>query len=191
MKMTKYHLERVVESANINNVQYIKQEIKKVLESNREYTRKTDYLGFSICSLDDKINILDEHINEMKEYKDNLKHAKSLALEMGASVFNELGIQKIEGVRISSISLIKGFKSVKTSLIIKDHKALIDAGFYKKIVDTESLLNSYNDDLYKDLIIQNCSILKEEIITSSKLKISKIKDIDNDRLTNIDMPNID
>lgn len=173
MKTTRYHLEKVVEGASANNIDYVKTEIQDVLESNKPYQSKCDYLGYSITSIHDKVNLLDEQISELKEYKQKLKDAKALVLEVGAKVFSEYGIEKIEGAAFSSITISKELVSSKTSLVVKNEKELIDAGFYKLVLDEKAILQSFNDGDYKDLILQNCSIETKEVITNPKLRINK------------------
>ena len=172
MKTTRYHLERVVEGATANNIDYIKEEFKAVLQSDNEYTRKADYLGFSILSITDKIKLLDEEINELKEYKAKLNEAKELALEVGANVFTEFGIDKIEGAGISSITLTKESRSSKTSLVIRNEQALMDAGFTKTVLDTDSVLEAFNNGDYQELILQNAIVDTKVTVKPQKLRIN-------------------
>lgn len=173
MKTTRYHLERVVESTSITNLDYVKDEIKYVLESNKDYRTKADYLGYSICTLDDKVKSIDEQINELKELKQRIKNAKALVLEIGAKVFAEFGIEKIEGNGISSITVSKELISSKTVLNVINTQALIDAGFYIKTIDEKAILESFNNDDYKELILANAEVLTTKTVTPSKLRVNK------------------
>lgn len=184
MKTTRYHLEKVVQSAKVNNVDYLKSELKDVLESNNDYTKKADYIGYSILSIDEKIKLIDEQLSELKEYKSKLKEAKSLALEVGAKVFNEYGISKIEGVGISSITVSNEIRSKKTSLVIQNEQSLIDAGFYKKVIDEKAILDSYNNGDYQDLILQNCIVETNETVIASKLRVNKRRGSNSSNFTN-------
>ena len=184
MKTTRYHLEKVVQSAGVNNVDYLKSELKDVLESNNDYTKKADYIGYSILSIDEKVKLIDEQLSELKEYKSKLKEAKSLALEVGAKVFNEYGISKIEGVGISSITVSNEIRSKKTSLVIQNEQSLIDAGFYKKVIDEKAILDSYNNGDYQDLILQNCIVETNETVIPSKLRVNKRRGSNSSNFTN-------
>lgn len=187
-KTTRNYLERVIEGASANNVQYLASELKEVLESNKAYQSKCDYIGYSIASLDEKASLVDEQIKELKSYKSKLKEAKSLVLEVGAKVFNDYGIQKLEGAGISSITVSKEMKSSKTSLVVLNEQKLIDAGFYTLKLDEKAILESYNNDEYKELILQNCTIETKEIITKPKLRVNKRRASNNDG--SIDVPDI-
>lgn len=180
MKTTRYHLERVVQNASVTNEDYLKQELREVLESNKPYESKCDYLGYSILSLDEKIKVIDEQLEELKQYKQKLKDAKSLVLEVGASIFTEYGISKIEGGGISSITVSKELRSSKSVLSVKDEKPLIDAGFYKLSLDEKALLDSYNNGEYIELIEKYCSVQTIESITKPKLRVNRRRASNND-----------
>lgn len=175
MKTTRYHLEKIVEGASANNIDYVKEEFKTILESNKEYTRKADYLGFSILSLTDKVKLLDEQIEELKQYKQKLNEAKDLALEVGATVFTEYGIEKLEGAGISSISITKESKSSKTSLVVRNEQALIDAGFTKVVLDTNAVLDAFNNGDYQELILQNAIVDTKVTVKPQRLRVNRRK----------------
>lgn len=188
MRTTRNHLERVVQGATETNKAYILEEIKNVLESNKPYEVKCDYLGYSILSLDEKVSLINAQLDELKEYKAKLKLAKSLVLEIGAKVFSCYGIQKIEGAGISSITVSKELKTTKTSLVVREDKPLIDAGFFKVVLDEKAILDAYNNDEYKELILQNCVLETKEVVTVPKLRVNKRRASNNS--DNLDLPDI-
>jgi hypothetical protein len=49
---TRYRLEKAVQDANDNNIAYLKEEFQTLLESNRPYQAKADYIGYSVSSID-------------------------------------------------------------------------------------------------------------------------------------------
>ena len=100
----RYQLERDIENATSNNHFWLKERFKEVLESDKDASRKCDYLGYSILNLDAKVHLLEEEIKELRHLKEHLTSAKALALEVGAELFSEYGINKLEGAGISSIS---------------------------------------------------------------------------------------
>lgn len=173
MKTVRYSFERAIESATDANEPWLKERYQEILESHKDFTRKCDYIGLSIVSLDEKMVGIDEEMNELKQLKESLKCAKEVALRVGAEVFESYGIDRLEGIGISSITLQHTLPSKKLKLSVVNEAMLIDAGFYKKVVDTEALLEAYKSGDYLDLITQHCSI---ELMTSQpfkKLKINK------------------
>ena len=174
MKTLRYRFEQAVQEVNEETTEWLIAEFKSILESDKDFTRKCDYIGFSIASIDSKVASLDEEIKELQELKKKLKLAKNIALRIGAEVFGEYGIDKLEGAGISSITVTKPTSKQKYNLEILDADALIDAGYCKTIVDEDAVLQAYhleNSNLEK--VLPYSKLTLENIITVSKLKINK------------------
>ena len=184
-KFTRNSLESVIVSATVDNVEYLKEEFKAVLESNKPFHTKSDYLGYSISSLDTTITSLDEQIKELQTYKRKLKSTKELVLTAGAEVFSEYGIDKLDGAGISSITTTKQTIDTKLEITILNEQALIDGGFYKKVLDTKLLEESYNMGSYLDLIEANTQIERVTTIKPAKLKINKRRAVNSTTSNNI------
>lgn len=107
MKTQRYNFERQVERASCESQEWLKREFRTILESEKDYTRKADYISFSIVSIDNKIDGIEEEIKELQELKANLKAAKEIALITGAEIFKEYGIDKIEGLEYHQLLLEK------------------------------------------------------------------------------------
>jgi hypothetical protein len=142
MKTQRYKFEKMIEAApeaaERESVKFwLKSEFKNILESDKHYTRKADYIGLSIADIDEKIKSIDEEIKELQQLKRTLKEAKEIAQEVGAEVFAEYGVDRIEGNAISSITISEG--STKTDVCIIDESKAIAIGFFKKVVDKEAL----------------------------------------------------
>ena len=173
MKTERYRFEQTVQEAKENNTQWLKDEFKAILESEKDYTRKADYIGFSINSIDNKIASIDEEISELQQLKKNLKSAKEIVLITGASIFKEYGIDKIEGAGISSITVSKPIIKHKTLITPIDEKLLIDSGFYTKVLDMDAVTTAYEYNNYTKLIEKACTIDKITTTTKAKLKVNK------------------
>ena len=177
MKTTRYRFQTAIESVNEDTTSWLKDEFKTILESEKDFTRKCDYIGFSIANIDSKVASLDEEIKELQSLKKKLKEAKDIALTIGAEVFNEYGIDKIEGAGISSITITKSTSKQSHHLEILDEEVLIDAGFYKKVLDEDAVLQAY--EAQDPLALKYCSLSVEEIQTPAKLRINKRKGVNN------------
>ena len=175
----RYALERDIESASESNVQWLKERFKEVLESDKDASRKCDYLGYSILGIDSKVQLLEDEIKELRFIKDKLKSAKELALEVGAELFSEYGIAKLEGNGISSITLYQPLQSPKLSLTITNEMALIEAGFVKRVVDTEAIKEAYLSGQYLELIHTCCEIELHAPTNAKRLKINKRRSSNN------------
>jgi len=173
MKTTRYRFEQSVQEAKEDTKSWLTDEFKSILESDKDFTRKADYIGFSIASIDAKVVSLDEEIKELQTLKKNLKSAKTIALAVGAEVFASYGIDKLEGAGISSITINKPNPTSKVELTIHNEYNLIDAGFYKKVIDKESILEAYNSGSYLEVINANCTVEITRDVKEPKLKINK------------------
>ena len=177
MKTTRYRFEQAVQEVKQDTTQWLTDEFKAILESDKDFTRKADYIGFSILSIDSKVTSIDEEIKELQQLKKNLKSAKNIVLTTGAEVFQSYGIDKLEGAGISSITLSKETIKKKVTLDVHDADALIQAGFSKVILDEDAVLDAYEDENYLELLQANCSLTVEGVHTPSKLKINKRRQV--------------
>jgi len=176
MKTTRYRFEQAVQEVKSNTTDWLKDELRSVLESKKDFTRKADYIGFSILSIDAKVLSLDEEIKELQSLKKNLKSAKEIALTTGAEIFAEYGVEKLEGAGISSITLTKSSTKVKQHLEILNEDALIQAGLYIKVLDTDAIIKAYEglgSDSDEELVRQYSTLAAEQIVIASKLKVNK------------------
>jgi len=192
MKTTRYRFQTAIEAVQEDSTQWLIDEFKSILESEKEFTRKADYIGFSIAGIDSKLASLDEEIKELQQYKKRLKSAKELALTTGAKVFSDYGIEKLEGAGISSITLTKPTTKAVQSLELIDPDQLIAMGYGKTIVDEEAVMNAFNSTDTKSLVQNYAKLSTEEVTTIPKLKINKrksksvplsLKDIDKSSVT--------
>ena len=173
MKTTRYEFETAVQSANEQRKEWLKDEFRSILESDRDYTRKADYIGFSVLSIDQRIQSIDEEIKELQALKKQLKMAKEIVLETGAEVFLEYGIDRIDGAGISSITYTGATTTEKTKLVIDNPDVLIEAGLYRKVVDEDLVRQYYTSDKYAEVIQANAHL---EVISTpkpAKIKINK------------------
>ncbi len=173
MKTTRYQFETTVQNATEKTVEWLKEEFRSILESDKDYTRKADYIGFSVLSIDDRIQSLDEEIKELQQLKKQLKTAKEIVLQTGAEIFLEYGIDKIDGAGISSITYTGATTTDKSKLVIDNPEPLIEAGLYKKVVDEDLVKQFYTSDKYAQIIQANAHI---EVISTpkpAKIRINK------------------
>ena len=173
MKTTRFKFETAVQSATEKTTEWLKDEFRSILESDKDYTRKADYIGFSVLSIDKRIESLDEEVKELQTLKKSLKTAKEIVLETGAQIFLEYGINKIDGAGISSITFSGATTTDQSKLVIDNPDTLIKAGLFKKVVDTELVAQFYTSDQYSTVIQANAHI---EVISNpkpAKIKINK------------------
>lgn len=173
MKTTRYQFERDIEGANSSNADWLKTAFVSILESDKHFTSKADYIGYSILSIDEKVQSLDEQIKELQAVKKRLKEAKEIALTIGAEVLTQYGIDKLEGTGISSITLTPAKESVATELIIHDESALMELGYYYKVLDTAKVMEEFSKADERARLSPYCDVAITKTATQSKLKVNK------------------
>ena len=173
MKTARYQFEQTVHNTTDKSRAWLREEFKAILESDKDYTRKADYIGFSVLSIDDRIQSLDEEIKELQQLKKQLKSAKEIVLETGAEVFTEYGTSKLDGAGISSITFTGATTTEKTRLVIDDPEPLIEAGLYRKVVDEELVKQHYTSDQYAQVIQANAHLEVTSIPKPARIRINR------------------
>ncbi|MDY0122918.1 siphovirus Gp157 family protein [Sulfurimonas sp.] len=173
MKTTRYKFEQLVQEVKEDTKSWLRDEFKSILESEKDYTRKCDYIGFSIASIDDKVASLDEEIQELQELKKKLKSAKEIALTTGAELFAEYGIEKLEGAGISSITLTKESTKSKTTLEVLDEEALIKLGYFTLALDEEAVIEALSTQEELEILSQYARLHRVETTSTAKLRVNK------------------
>ena len=185
MKTLRYRFEQAVQEVNEETTEWLIDEFKSILESDKDFTRKCDYIGFSLASIDSKVASLDEEIKELQELKKKLKLAKNIALTVGAEVFGEYGIDKLEGAGLSSITVAPAKHKVFQELEILDEDEIIKQGYWIKVVDEDALLEAHQFKHKRELIQGYYHVTELDKSTPAKLKVNKRRGVNN--TTNLDM----
>jgi len=173
MKTTRYRFEQAVQEVTLQSIEWLRGEFRSILESDKDFTRKADYIGFSMLSVDNRIASLDEEIKELQQLKKNLKDAKTITATVGAEVIAEYGIDKIEGAGISSITVTKSSNKTFQIIEVQNEEAMIQAGYFQKIVDEDKILGDFNGNYNKEFIKQHCKVLCQTVVKLPYLKINK------------------
>ncbi|QOY51353.1 hypothetical protein [Candidatus Sulfurimonas baltica] len=139
MKMTNYRLQTEMENIKPDKQEWFKDYVRQVLESNKPYHAKADYLGLSIQEIQNKIDYLTADIQEMSVLKKSLTSAKTLALIATAEVLEEYGVDRLDGTSISSITITPKKTKLTETFEIINAEALIKLGYFSVVVDEQSV----------------------------------------------------
>ena len=185
MKMTNYRLQTEMENINAEKQEWFKNYIRQVLESNKPYHAKADYIGLSFQEIQNKIDYLSEDIKEMTALKKSLTSAKATALEATATVLAEYGIDRLDGTAISSITITSQKTKQKDTFKVIDADALIKLGYYTVVVDEEAVkaamvsIEGMNEiDSFVEV-----GISKEEV--PAKIKVNARRSSSNNQVTEL------
>ena len=179
MEIKKYRLQTEMENLKEGNEEWFKDYVRGVLESNKPYFEKADYIAYSINQITNKIEYINNEIKELQELKKSLNNSKELAMQITASILtNEYGISKLEsGVAISSITITPEKSKTSQVITIKNEQAVLGLGYVSFIPDYSAievdLANKSKAEL-KDLM-QFIEVNTITEITPQKIKINNKK----------------
>jgi len=140
MKTTNYRLQTEIEHLSPSSqTQWFENYMREILESDKPYYVKADYIGLSFKEIQNKINYLDSDIKELQQLKKTLTQAKTIALEVTASLLSEYGIDRIDGTTISSLTITPAKTTIKDTLTITDPHALMALGYTQVSVDEQAV----------------------------------------------------
>jgi len=185
MKMTNYRLQTQMEQIKPSSTDWYKNYIREVLESDKPYHVKADYIGLSFQEIQNKVDYLAEDIKEMTALKKSLTNAKSIALEATASVLAEYGIDSLDGTSISSITITPQKTKTKETFKIINSEALIKLGFYSVVVDEQSVKEAMKtlDGMNAIDKFVEVGVTTEEI--PSKIKVNARRSSHNNQATEL------
>ena len=185
MKMTNYRLQTEIENIKEDKQEWFKNYVRQVLESNKPYHAKADYIGLSMKELDNKISYITEDIKELQALKKNLTNAKSIAMEATATVLAEYGIDRLDGTSISSITITPQKTKLKETFKVTDSDALIKLGFYSVVVDEQSVKDAMltvegMNEIDKFVEV---GVVSEEV--PARIKVNSRRDSSNNQATEL------
>jgi len=185
MKMTNYRLQTEIENINTDKTEWFKNYVRQVLESNKPYHAKADYLGLSIKEIDNKISYIADDIKELQALKKNLTTAKLTALEATAEILTEFGIDRLDGTAISSITITPPKTKLKETFKITDAQALIKLGFYSVVVDESAVKDAMLTVEGMDSIDKFVEVGIAKEVTPAKIKVNAKRNSANNQATEL------
>jgi len=173
MKTINYRLQSELEHlSHTNQKDWFKNYLKEVLESDKPYYVKSDYIALSFMELDNKIDYLSNEIKTLTELKKKLQEAKILGLEIAAITLEEYGIEKMEGTAISSLTITPQKIKQKETILIKDPSKIMELGYVNFSVDEKALKEALHTEMFEQFApYVDVSIEQKEV--PSRLKINK------------------
>ena len=186
MKTTNYRLQTEIENLTpLSQRDWFKNYVIEVLESDKPYHVKADYIGLSFQELQNKIDYLSSDIKELQALKKSLSQSKLLGQEVTASILSTYGIDRLDGTSISSITITPQKTKLKETFKITDAEALIKLGFYTVIVDESSvkaeMLTVEGMDAIDKFV--EVGVTSEEV--PAKIKVNARKSSSNNQATEL------
>ena len=181
INIVKYRLQTEMENLKLGNENWFKDYIKQVLESDKQYYEKADYIAYSINQLQNKLDYGSNENKELQDVKKSIVSSKELAMQITASVLAEYGIDKLEGANISSITITPEKSKTENLILIKDEQAVMRLGFVSFIPDYEAIEKTLttNDGYVCEELAQYVEVSKITTTTQSKIKINNKRNASN------------
>ena len=174
MKTTHYRLQTHIEHLSpTGQNEWFRNYLKEILESDKPYYQKSDYIALSFMELDNKIDYLAKEIKQLTELKRRFQHAKTLGLEVTAQVLQEYGIDKIEGTAISSLTIAPPKTKTQERIRIKDPRKVMELGYVKFSVDEQALKKALHHAEMFDQLDPYIEVSLEREEVPARLKINK------------------
>jgi len=174
MKVTNYRLQTEIEHLSIDNQKsWFMDYLKSLLESEKPYYQKSDYIALCFSELDNKVTYLANEIKALTAQKKKLEEAKLLGLEITAKTLKSYGIDKMEGTHISSLTITPSKKKTNRKIIITNPNKVMELGFVEFSVDKKAIEASL--ELKEDTaeLLQYIEVTETIETTAPKLKINK------------------
>jgi len=173
MRTSPYRLETQIEQIKPTSTEWYKNYIREILESDKSYFTKCDYISISFNDIQKKQDYISAEIKELQSLKKSLANAKEIALVATADVLAEYGIEKIEGTAVSSITITPEKTKTKDGIRIIDEDALITLGYAKVSVDEKAVAEAMTTIEGMDAIDKYVEVYSHTEIIPSRIKINK------------------
>lgn len=174
MKLVNYQLQTQIEYLSENKINYhFKDYLKSVLQdTSKPYYQRADYIGLSLNEIKSKIDTLSSDISELQALKKKLSNALEIAKVQVAEIFEENGIDRMDGNIISSLTLTNATTKTKDEIIIKNEDALINLGYVKFSVDLEAVEKALKTKEGKKELKKFVDVTPITISTPAKIKVN-------------------
>ena len=174
MKVKNYRLQTEIEHLSIDNQKsWFTDYLKSLLESDKPYYQKADYIALCFMELNNKVDYLAHEIKILTTQKKKLEEAKRLGLEITAKTLASYGIDKMEGTVISSLTITPSKKKINRKINIKNPNKVMELGFVEFSVDKKAIEEALNNGENTSELLQYIEVTEIQEITTKKLKINK------------------
>jgi len=180
MKVENYRLQTQIEQLSIDNQKnYFIDYLKSLLESDKPYFQKSDYIALCFSELDNKLAYFTSEIKILTAQKKKLEEAKKIGLELTAKTLASYGIDKMEGTHISSLTITPSKKKINRKINIKNPNKVMELGFVNFTVDRKEIDIALENGEDISELLQHIEVTETTEITPPKLKINKRRSSNN------------
>ena len=146
---------------------------------------KADRIAEAFISLDSKIEYIKEQQRLLANLKKQLETAKSIAKEEVSKALTSLGVAKLEGLTISSITATKATDKSRAKLEILNEDELLNRGFFKVEVDREAVEKALLSADQRHEVEEFADMKIELVHKPATIRINKRKTVAQEEPTSI------
>jgi vacuolar-type H+-ATPase catalytic subunit A/Vma1 len=174
MKLVNYALQNQIEYlSEEKSKQHFKEYLQSILEdTSSPFFKRCDYVGLSYLELKSRIDTLGKDIAELQALKKKLTSALDIAKTLTAEIFQQNGIDRMDGNIISSLTIQKSTTKEKNIINILDENKLMGLGFVKFSVDVEAVENHLSTKQGAKELKGLVEITPLSVTTPAKVKVN-------------------
>ena len=146
---------------------------------------KADRVAEAFTSIDVKINYIKEQQKLLASLKKQLEAAKAYAKIEVSDALVSLGVMKLEGLAISSITVSKATDKSVAKLVILDEDELLNRGFFKIELDKEAIEKALLSADQRDEVKNYADMTIELVHKPATIRINKRKILAQEEPTQI------
>ena len=156
--------------------EWFQQSLMNILQAPTQSSfAKADRVAEAFISLDVKIDYIKEQQRLLASLKKQLELAKSYAKEETANALLSLGVKKIEGLTISSVTATKATDKSIAKLEILNEDELLNRGFFKVEIDREAVEKALLSADQREEVEQFADMKIELVHKPATIRINKRK----------------
>jgi|GEM_PF-786743 len=147
VKTTKYRLDTELERLSTPGQEvWFKEHLQQVLQSDKPYYAKADTIARAFWELNGKIDYIAQEIQSLNALKKRLKEARAKGLQIAAQLLSSYGIDRLEGVAVSSLSVTPSREKIEEKMCIEDPEKVMALGYVAFHVDEEAVKRALRED---------------------------------------------
>lgn len=156
-----------------SSLDWFRDTIRNILESSKETYKKVDSIALSLGDVESRILYMADEIKAMNDIKKKLTMAKNTAQEIIAEIMGEYGVEKIEGIAVSSLSITPEKKTYKEKITIKNERKLMELGYVNFSVDLDAISTDITDIQKLKELDSYISVDVTETVACAKVRVNK------------------
>lgn len=166
--------------------EWFHQSVNNILKSpNISSFAKSDKIAEVFTYLDVKIDYIKEQQRLLASLKKQLDQAKSYAKVEVSNALTSLGVNKLEGLTISSISATKATDKSVAKLEILNEDELLNRGFFRIELDKEAIEKALLSADQRHEVEEYANMTIEIVHKPATIRINKRKTLATDEPTSI------